>query len=176
MIKGKLIRLRQFKSEDDCIEYSKQYENLEHRSEYDHTEIISFTHIMTSFKECGCWNNQSGKLIIEDFDDNLLGAVDYTQISEYEIELGYRIFLQENRNRGLGTEALKLFIDYLFKAKPINRITLKIASDNIPSQKLALKCGFVQEGRLRNAYFFRGDFCDFLIFGLLKNEYNRNIS
>ena len=69
------------------------------------------------------------------------------------------------------TKSLRLFSSYLFETIPlITRLSLFTAENNISSRKLAEKCGYKQEGILRDAYFYRGNICNWVIYSLLRDE------
>ena len=52
----------------------------------------------------------------------------------------------------------------------MNRARLDIHPDNAPSIRVAEKCGFTLEGRIRQGWFHRGSWQDTLIYGLLRSE------
>ncbi|MBD3234798.1 MAG: GNAT family N-acetyltransferase [candidate division Zixibacteria bacterium] len=74
-------------------------------------------------------------------------------------------------NRGIGTEALKLWIDYLFANSSIHRIALDTWSFNKRMIHVADKLGFVFEGKERELINWRGKWADLLHFGMLRNEW-----
>jgi ribosomal-protein-alanine N-acetyltransferase len=62
------------------------------------------------------------------------------------------------------SEALPLFSAYLFATIPhVTRLVLLTAADNAASRRLAQKCGYVQEGVLRQANFYRGRLVDWVL-------------
>lgn len=75
------------------------------------------------------------------------------------------------RNRGLGTEAMRLLIDYAFTALPLHRIDLEVYAFNPRAQRVYEKVGFVVEGRRREALDFDGERVDAIIMGLLSSQW-----
>jgi RimJ/RimL family protein N-acetyltransferase len=73
--------------------------------------------------------------------------------------------------RGLGTEALTLWIGYLFGALDLHRISTETWSGNPRMIRCALKCGFLEEGRRRDAREYQGRRYDHVQFGLLRREW-----
>ncbi len=71
------------------------------------------------------------------------------------------------------TESLSLFVDYLFKTKNINRIEVRILPENKPSEKVALRCGFMFEGAARQAIFHQGTHSDLNQYSLLRKEHEK---
>jgi RimJ/RimL family protein N-acetyltransferase len=68
------------------------------------------------------------------------------------------------------TEALSLFVHYLFEAKKVNRLQLTVVVGNEASKRVAEKCGFRSEGILRQTMFHRGKYVDLEMFALLREE------
>ena len=67
-------------------------------------------------------------------------------------------------------EALKLFSAYLFELKSINRLEICVFDGNVPSRRIAEKCGYIYEGTMRQAYFARGKYHDLQFFSILREE------
>ena len=66
-------------------------------------------------------------------------------------EAGY--FIDKNYlQKGIGSEALRLFSDYCLEKLEIVKITLRIEPKNIASKKLAEKCGYVMIGLAKNDF------------------------
>ena len=170
MITGEKINLRLIRNTEELELVVNLYNDLNERPEADHTEIKSVQSEINKFNENGFWTDNSGKLLITDKNENIFGEISFNRTTDFELELGYRIFNKENFANGIMTESLKLFSRYLFSTKPVRRLKLQINENNKASIKLAERCGFKKEGVLREAYFYRNQFCDFIIFGLLRNE------
>lgn len=110
-------------------------------------------------------------MLITNISDEIIGDISFSKTTDFELNIGYRLFENKNRKKGYMTQALKLFSKYLYSTIPsVTRLSLYTAEDNIPSRKLAEKCGFVQEGILRNAYFYRGKICNWIIYSLLRED------
>ncbi len=69
------------------------------------------------------------------------------------------------------SEALTLFSDHLFKWKKVNRLELRIHPDNIGSNRVAEKCGYVFEGINRKAVKRFDGYADMKIYSLLRDEF-----
>ena len=74
-------------------------------------------------------------------------------------------------NRGYGTDALKVLIDYLFYQWNFHRLSLDLWDGNLRALKAYEKLGFKVEGRLRQARFVLGEYRDGILMGLLRDEY-----
>jgi len=73
--------------------------------------------------------------------------------------------------KAYGTEATPLILDYGFKQLNLHRISSSALEFNERSIKLHKRIGFKEEGRFRKARFKNGQFCDEIVFGLLREEW-----
>ncbi len=85
--------------------------------------------------------------------------------------VGIDICEDEFLNRGLGTEALALWVDYLFATAGMRRIGLDTWSLNPRMVRVAEKLGFTLEGAGREMVRWKGAWRDRLSFGLLRREW-----
>ncbi len=83
------------------------------------------------------------------------------------------VVLSENRNKGVGKEAIDLLLEYAFNDMNLNRVWLKCAKDNAPAIRLYEKAGFQMEGELRNDMFIDGKYVNACIMGILQSEYRK---
>ncbi len=86
-------------------------------------------------------------------------------------KLGIDICEDECLNRGLGTEALALWIGYLFATPALRRVGLDTWSFNPRMIRVAQKLGFSREGADREMVCWRGEWLDRIHFGLLRREW-----
>jgi RimJ/RimL family protein N-acetyltransferase len=71
-------------------------------------------------------------------------------------------------NKGLGEKSLNLLKNIAFNHLKINRLEAYIAIENKKSIYLFERCGFIEEGRLREYLRFHGSFHDAVIMTCLK--------
>jgi len=74
-------------------------------------------------------------------------------------------------SKGFGSEATQLMVDYAFKTLNLNRIQLHVCAENTPAIKIYERVGFKKEGVLRQAMFRKGNYVDFWVMGILKNDW-----
>jgi ribosomal-protein-alanine N-acetyltransferase len=77
-----------------------------------------------------------------------IGLMCQDGFDSHRTEIGYWIDKQ-NRNRGLASMALQTLTQYIFENLHFIRIEAHTFCDNIPSQKVLEKTGFLREGLLR---------------------------
>jgi len=94
-----------------------------------------------------------------------LTDIDYkNQKGELTIIIGEKKY----RQQGLGKEALKLLVNFAFKEMNLRKIKALVFSDNEKAIKLYEKCGFKEEGILREEIFKNGKFKDITIMSKIK--------
>ena len=88
-------------------------------------------------------------------------------------EIGYGLFENDDKGKGLMSEAIIPIVDYGFIQMELNRIEAVIEPENKASIKLVNKLNFVREGQLREHYynFKNNKMEDSIVFALLKSEY-----
>ncbi|MFK8056840.1 MAG: GNAT family N-acetyltransferase [Saprospiraceae bacterium] len=87
-------------------------------------------------------------------------------------EIGYGLFDDKYKNKGIMSEAIALVIDYGFTKMKLERIEAFVSPTNTPSIKLLKRMNFKEEGLLKHHYFDSGKMDDSIVFALLKSEYN----
>ncbi len=86
-------------------------------------------------------------------------------------ELAYFI-TKDFEGKGLMSEALNVIIKFCFEELKMNRLFLRIMTDNLRSYKLAEKFGFKKEGNLRDDHrTYNGILVDLFIYGLTLEDY-----
>ncbi|NIT56156.1 MAG: GNAT family N-acetyltransferase, partial [Aliifodinibius sp.] len=92
------------------------------------------------------------------------------------IELGYFV-VKESTGKGIATEAVQAMIHFAFDHLQVSRIELQCAADNAASIRVAERCGFHYEGRLRQRNRKQdGDLVDRLWYGLLSSEWQNSVA
>ena len=98
-----------------------------------------------------------------------IGAFRQTNIHNKTAELGYYI-AEEYWGKGIMTEAVKQFCDYVFSHTDIIRIYAEPFSYNIGSCRVLEKAGFQYEGTLRSNALKNGNVLDMKMYSKLKTE------
>lgn len=116
----------------------------------------------------GVWSKESGAYIGETY----LANADWQVPC---IELGY-FLSQDKLGKGFATEAARGVIRFAFEHLKVARIELHCAADNQGSMKVAERCGFQLEGRLRHRHHKKdGTSVDRLWYGLLLSEWQASL-
>lgn len=91
------------------------------------------------------------------------------QTAEFAILIGNKT----SWGKGIGFEAGQLIIHHGFGALNLYRVYCGTSQANIPMQRLAKKMGFKKEGVSRQAFYKDGQRNDILLYGLLRDEYEK---
>lgn len=103
---------------------------------------------------------------------NIVGEVVYNDLDEDTNNVNIRILIgPSGRNRGLGTEAISLFMEYGFQVLNLHKIELEVYSFNPRAEKSYKKNGFILEGILRENFCYNGEYIDTKLYGILKSDY-----
>lgn len=118
-------------------------------------------------------NDKSTFLIIELENDNMIGTVGIEKINNIDRTGTLGIFIGEEsaRNKGYGTEAINLVLDYGFNYLNLNNIKLDVLESNERAIACYKKCGFREYGRRRKAKYTNGKYYDIISMDILKEEF-----
>ncbi|OBT11912.1 GCN5 family acetyltransferase [Shewanella sp. UCD-FRSSP16_17] len=138
--------------------------------------VTSTADIESTFKQrLEPWSYDSGDwltLIIETIQDKtFVGLTGFYKESDAmnRAEVGYLISPNQ-QGLGYGTESLKAVIDWGIHEFNIQKFIGYCAVDNIGSAQVMRKCGFIQEGLLRQNHKIGDRQIDEYLFGLLQSD------
>ncbi|AUY52239.1 GNAT family protein [Streptomyces sp. CB01881] len=78
--------------------------------------------------------------------------------------------IPQARGRGIGTQAQRLLVDYLFAHSPVVRLEADTETVNLAEQRALEKCGFTREGVQRSLVFRDGAWRDIVRYSLLRGD------
>ncbi|CAM4322282.1 GNAT family N-acetyltransferase [Paenibacillus tarimensis] len=118
-------------------------------------------------------SDHKGFVIADSQTEAYIGQIDLFRIDwkNRRAELGIVIGAKELQGKGYGSEALQLLQDFVFNRINFNRLQLEVYDYNEQAYACYRKVGFKEEGRLRQAYFNGGRYCDIIVMSLLREEY-----
>lgn len=87
-------------------------------------------------------------------------------------EIGIDIVEEAYWNKGLGYDAFRIWIDYLFRERSFTRLGFSTWSGNHGMIRVGEKLGFKEEARIRNGCEVNNIFYDRIKMGLLRDEWN----
>ncbi|MBO4816215.1 MAG: GNAT family N-acetyltransferase [Clostridia bacterium] len=116
-------------------------------------------------------------------DNKMIGTVSLEDINTINRTATLGIFIGDKnyRDKGYGTESIKLILEYGFKYMNLNNIKLDLMAFNTRALKCYEKCGFKEYGRRRKCKFVNGKYYDSISMDILAEEFegdfirNKNI-
>jgi [ribosomal protein S5]-alanine N-acetyltransferase len=104
----------------------------------------------------------------------LIGIIGHykIQLENYRAEIGYMI-LPEFNGKGIVTEAIKEVARYGFEEMQLHSIEAVIDPNNLASERVLQKNGFVKEAHILENEYFDGKFIDTVIYSLLRRNFKK---
>lgn len=110
--------------------------------------------------------------IVRRADGVFLGEVVLNDLDHENASAGFRIALAHPSlyGRGYGTEATRLVVEYALLDAGLHRVALEVYAFNERAQHVYESCGFVVEGRLREALDWDGRRYDAILMSVLRSD------
>jgi RimJ/RimL family protein N-acetyltransferase len=123
------------------------------------------------WREDGLIGDESSYLAVALDDETCAGWVTWRPIgTTSNLEIGIALF-SPHRGRGIGTEAQRQLVRYLFGTTPAHRIQAGTEVDNVAEQRALEAVGFRREGVHRGVHFRDGQWRDSVMYGLLRDDF-----
>jgi len=117
------------------------------------------------------------QIIDEEDQDKIIGncAIQDINNKNRACSCGITIGEKNYQNKGYGTEAMEMLVEYGFNTLNMNRIELTVYEFNIRAYKLYQKVGFIEEGRKRQARYHNGRYHDEIIMAILRKDWETKV-
>lgn len=100
------------------------------------------------------------------------GEVVFNEVDDRNAACNFRVLLgPDARDRGLGSEAVRLFVGYGFEQLALHRIALQVYAFNPRARRVYEKVGFVAEGVLRDAIRTGPGWADATVMAMLARDW-----
>lgn len=106
-------------------------------------------------------------------DGRLIGEIRLDNVDRHDRRASMAIGILDPAllGKGLGSEAIRLLLRHAFAVLQLHRIGIRVLAYNQRAIRAYEKCGFVIEGREREAAFVNGAWHDDVLMGLLDHEF-----
>jgi len=173
-LNGNLVYLKKF-DEEYFEEYWEQFNNAS-------IESTIFTGTQQVFGKSGAQrffqniagdNSRVDFLIFSKETNKIVGEVVINSIYTNNRSASMRIVIsrKEDFNKGYGSEALILALNYGFAMLNLHRIELEVFDYNHRGLHVYEKIGFKKEGIKRDGWFFNHKYYDVIIMGILEEDF-----
>jgi RimJ/RimL family protein N-acetyltransferase len=110
---------------------------------------------------------------IETEEGRLIGNVELRLTTQARrAEMGIVVGDKGEWSKGYGTNTVKMILRYAFEELELNRVELTTDEENHRAIRCYEKCGFRQEGLLRQHRLVDGEFGNTLVMAVLREEWN----
>ncbi|MBC3759743.1 GNAT family N-acetyltransferase [Hyunsoonleella sp. SJ7] len=170
-LNGKHISLRALEPED--LEFVLELENDEDIWALSNTQTPFSRYVIKQYLENALkdiYEVKQLRLVISDKKGNSLGLIDLFDFDFKNKRAGVGIIVKnpDNRDKGYGSEALNLLIDYSFTHLGLHQLYCNISEDNKRSIQLFTNNGFIEIGLKKDWNFNQGEFQNEYLFQLIK--------
>jgi RimJ/RimL family protein N-acetyltransferase len=110
---------------------------------------------------------------IDTKDGRHIGSINFhqTQPENRKATLGIMIGEKDCWSQGYGTDAIVTLLRFGFDEMNLNRVDLTVFDGNDRGIACYRKCGFMEEGRLRQERYAGGRYIDVIIMAVLRDEF-----
>ncbi|OJF93647.1 GCN5 family acetyltransferase [Pararhizobium antarcticum] len=110
---------------------------------------------------------------IVEIDGALVGEIRLNNVDRTDRRASMAIGIYDAKvlSKGFGSEAIRLLLHYAFTELNLHRIGIRVLAFNHRAIRAYEKCGFIFEGREREAAFVNGEWHDDLMMGIIGREF-----
>jgi RimJ/RimL family protein N-acetyltransferase len=123
-------------------------------------------------------NQQPDRLdlaVVDKASGQCVGEVVLNDWNDANRSCGFRTAIgPRGRDRGLGTESVRMIVGYAFETLGLHRIELQVYAFNPRARRVYEKVGFVAEGVLRDALRWEDEWVDATVMSILAPEWDRH--
>ncbi len=176
MLHGKKISIRPLEEDDIegiCNWYNDQEYNLWSSGAWPLNTLKNKEEIAQKFLD---QSDGEHRYAILNEDLEIIGSLGFRNhnIPARSAVVYINIGLKNYWGKGYGTEALTVFVNFLFSQWNFHRLSLDTWDGNTRAIRTYEKVGFKIEGKQREACYVLGEYRDAILMGLLKREFSSN--
>lgn len=153
----------------------KEPEWMKWNGPYFNDPVYSFNEFMERIGPA--WVDQPSMCLIE-VADEMIGMITWHwedgKLKKW-LEFGLCLYVTNEWNKGIGTQACALWVEHLFQSKPeIQRVGFTTWSANKGMMRIGDKLGMTLEAQIRQVRFYQGVYYDSIKYGILRDEWKVN--
>ena len=178
IIQGKNISLKLIEDSDIQDYYKSGFESIDEEVQwYTGTKHAATKEEIESYVHRIVEDDSRYDFLIINLEGQIIGESVINEIDENARCANFRIALFKSQccGQGIGSEAIRLTLQFGFEKLKLHRIELEVFSFNTRAYAAYSNAGFVEEGRRREAEFIGGRYWDVFIMGILHHEYKEKV-
>lgn len=175
MIQGNQIDLRPLE-EQDLHTVAEWRNQREVRRSFFTSSLIAYSGQKKWFEHYMQDHTKEIFVAINKETDTPVGMISLYNINyrDHNAEIGSTIVGDSSMwGKGIGTEMISMMLDYAFTDLGLNRVYAYALDFNKGSIRAKQKCGFLIEGTLRQSSYKEGRFCDTILLGITRTDWNK---
>lgn len=136
-------------------------------------EFLSFDEFVDRFNKTGKSKEHMDFTIVETETKKPIGICTLKDIDYINKNSLCTLYIgdADSRDKGYGSEAMKLLLEFAFKDLNLKRVGLWVFDFNKMAIKCYKKCGMKVEGIMRDGVYRNGNYHDMYFMGILRHEY-----
>ncbi len=171
------LTLRPIQIEDykALFEYRKDHETNKYQGWIPTKKEDAIAYIERTSEEIDIAGTWFQLAIIEKDSGEMIGdlGIHFVKSSNKHVEIGITLN-KKFHSKGYATEALRRTIDYVFSDLNKHRISASIDPDNKKSAHLLERVGMRKEAHFKESLLINGEWCDDIIYAILKSEWPKS--
>ena len=174
LVGGNEIVLKEFIQDDkdfpQYLTWLREWDNIKTIGRYEYLLTMDINETKAYVDELNRSKNDSFFKVYEN--DVFIGTFKIGHI-DWRLgiaDVGIMIGSTEHKGRGLSKQIINVGIEYAFQTLGLRKLRGGCFSSNIVACKMFEGCGFIEEGRLRKELMLDGQYCDHVLYGLLKDD------
>jgi ribosomal-protein-serine acetyltransferase len=106
------------------------------------------------------------------FKGDIVGVASFNSInwSNKTAQIGYWLG-QDYQGNGIIIKVTKALVEYAFNELKLNKVEIRVATENVKSRRIPEKLGFINEGCIRQAEWLYDHYVDHYVYGMLAVEW-----
>jgi len=127
------------------------------------------------YEKCQKTDDRIWFVIVDRETGKIIGETGFLRIFTPWRTADYSLIIWDKNywKKGFGKETAELMLDYGFNSLNFHRLAIGVAGFNENGLKFWKSIGFNEEGKLKDGYFCKGKYHDFIMMSLIENEYRK---
>lgn len=176
MLAGAVVRLRPV-HEDDLDWLTTECGKPSAFGEFEPYLLGEAEALRADWQMDGLLSDERTRLVIEDRTGKRIGiaAIDGLDLHSRVARIAATILDPHQRGKGLGTDAHRTLVTYLFRHRGLQRVEAFVPVGNVAARSVLKRLGFEEEGVLRSRMFAHGHRHDVVAVGLLAEDWAKRM-